>query len=31
MTAGFPTDDPWGDRQQGLPLDAFGALLAGVF
>ena len=21
MTAGFPTDDPWGDRQQGLPLD----------
>ncbi len=20
MTAGFPTDDPWGDRQQGLPL-----------
>jgi CubicO group peptidase (beta-lactamase class C family) len=29
MTAGFPTDDPWGDRQQGLPLDAFGMLLAG--
>jgi CubicO group peptidase (beta-lactamase class C family) len=29
MTAGFPTDDPWGDRQQGLPLDAFGELLAG--
>jgi CubicO group peptidase (beta-lactamase class C family) len=28
MTAGFPTDDPWGDRQQGLPLDAFDALLA---
>jgi CubicO group peptidase (beta-lactamase class C family) len=23
MSAGFPTDDPWGDRQQGLPLDAF--------
>ena len=21
MTAGFPTDDPWGDRQQGLPLE----------
>ena len=20
MTAGFPTDDPWGDRQQGLPI-----------
>ena len=29
MTAGFPTDDPWGDRQQGLPADDFGALLAG--
>jgi CubicO group peptidase (beta-lactamase class C family) len=29
MTAGLPTDDPWGDRQQGLPLDEFGALLAG--
>jgi CubicO group peptidase (beta-lactamase class C family) len=28
MTAGFPTDDPWGDRQQGLPLDDFRALLA---
>jgi CubicO group peptidase (beta-lactamase class C family) len=29
MTAGFPTDDPWGDRQQGLPLAEFQALLAG--
>jgi serine-type D-Ala-D-Ala carboxypeptidase/endopeptidase len=29
MTAGFPTDDPWGDRQQGLPIDSFRALLAG--
>jgi CubicO group peptidase (beta-lactamase class C family) len=29
MTAGFPTDDPWGDRQQGLPAVDFGALLAG--
>ena len=29
MTAGFPTDDPWGDRQQGLPLEAFASLLAG--
>jgi len=29
MTAGFPTDDPWGDRQQGLPPAAFGSLLAG--
>ncbi len=28
MTAGFPTDDPWGDRQQGLDPDAFAALLA---
>ena len=24
MTAGFPTDDPWGDRQQGTPLPEFG-------
>lgn len=29
MTAGFPTDDPWGDRQQGLPLAEFSALLSG--
>lgn len=29
MTAGFPTDDPWGDRQQGLDLDEFRRLLAG--
>ncbi len=28
MTAGFPTDDPWGDRQQGLAIDAFEHLLA---
>jgi CubicO group peptidase (beta-lactamase class C family) len=28
MTAGFPTDDPWGDRQQGLPPDDFARLLA---
>jgi CubicO group peptidase (beta-lactamase class C family) len=28
MTAGFPTDDPWGDRQQGLDVDEFQALLA---
>jgi len=27
MTAGLPTDDPWGDRQQGLDLDRFAALL----
>jgi CubicO group peptidase (beta-lactamase class C family) len=29
MTAGFPADDPWADRQQGLPLDDFSALLSG--
>ncbi|MGH3151827.1 MAG: serine hydrolase domain-containing protein [Streptosporangiaceae bacterium] len=29
MTAGFPTDDPWGDRQQGLPLEEFDKFLAG--
>jgi CubicO group peptidase (beta-lactamase class C family) len=29
MTAGLPSDDPWGDRQQDLPDDAFGAFLAG--
>jgi len=28
MTAGFPTDDPWGDRQQGLPLAEFAQFLA---
>ena len=29
MTAGFPTDDPWGDRQQGLDLGDFSVLLRG--
>jgi CubicO group peptidase (beta-lactamase class C family) len=29
MTAGFPTDDPWGDRQQDLPDEEFARLLAG--
>ncbi len=29
MTAGFPTDDPWGDRQQGLDPAEFARLLAG--
>lgn len=29
MTAGLPTDDPWGDRQQGLDLGAFSELLRG--
>src|SRR6266851_8819323 len=28
MTAGFPTDDPWGDRQQGLPLEEFASFLS---
>jgi CubicO group peptidase (beta-lactamase class C family) len=28
MTAGFPTDDPWGDRQQGLAAAEFSRLLA---
>jgi len=28
MSAGLATDDPWGDRQQGLPLDEFEHLLA---
>jgi CubicO group peptidase (beta-lactamase class C family) len=28
MTAGFPTDDPWGDRQQGPDPAAFARLLA---
>lgn len=29
MAAGFPTDDPWGDRQQGLAAEAFTELLQG--
>jgi len=29
MSGGLPTDDPWGDRQQGLPLDRFAELLRG--
>ena len=31
MSGGLPTDDPWGDRLQGLPLDAFAELLGGGF
>ena len=27
MSAGFPTDDPWGDRQQALDPDLFGRFL----
>jgi CubicO group peptidase (beta-lactamase class C family) len=30
MSAGLATDDPWGDRQQGLDLAAFSELLGGV-
>jgi CubicO group peptidase (beta-lactamase class C family) len=29
MSAGLATDDPWGDRQQGLDLTAFSELLRG--
>lgn len=29
MSGGLPTDDPWGDRQQSLPLEDFRALLRG--
>src|SRR5579859_102911 len=29
MTAGFPVDDPWADRQQGLPLEDFSVMLSG--
>ena len=27
MTAGFQTDDPWGDRQEPLPIDDFDRLV----
>ena len=27
MNAGFPTDDPWGDRQENLPLADFDSLV----
>jgi CubicO group peptidase (beta-lactamase class C family) len=29
MSSGLPTDDPWGDRQQGLPLKRFATILRG--
>ena len=29
MTAGLPTDDPWGDREQGTPDGEFAEFLAG--
>lgn len=28
MNAGFPTDDPWGDRQENLPLAKFDELVS---
>jgi len=31
MSAGFPTDDPWGDRQQDLPIADFDRLAARGF
>ncbi|HEY0373948.1 MAG TPA: serine hydrolase domain-containing protein [Amnibacterium sp.] len=31
MAAGFPTDDPWGDRQESLPLDEFDRMAAAGF
>lgn len=30
MASGLATDDPWGDRQQGLDLERFRALLGGA-
>ncbi len=29
MAAGWPTDDPWGDRQQDLPEETFAEMLRG--
>lgn len=29
MQAGFPTDDPWGDRQESWPLEDFDRLIGG--
>jgi CubicO group peptidase (beta-lactamase class C family) len=31
MASGLPTDDPWGDRLQGMDLKRFAELLAGGF
>ncbi len=31
MSGGLPTDDPWGDRLQGMALDRFAELLRGGF
>ena len=29
MTGGLPTDDPWGDRQESLPIEDFDHLVSG--
>jgi len=29
MNAGFPTDDPWGDRNESQPIEEFDALVSG--
>lgn len=29
MTAGFPTDDPWGDRHESVAVERFDALVSG--
>jgi CubicO group peptidase (beta-lactamase class C family) len=29
MTAGFPTDDPWGDRHESVAIEDFDALVSG--
>ncbi|MEO8477766.1 MAG: serine hydrolase domain-containing protein [Actinomycetota bacterium] len=31
MAGGLPTDDPWGDRLQGMDLERFAGLLSGGF
>jgi CubicO group peptidase (beta-lactamase class C family) len=31
MASGLPTDDPWGDRLQGMAIDRFAELMAGGF
>jgi len=31
MSAGWPTDDPWADREESMPAADFSALLAGGF
>ena len=31
MSAGWPTDDPWADREESIAADAYSALLSGGF